>query len=147
MGTRSIITFASNGNTLVSIYQQYDGYIENGVGHKLAEWLAEKVMVNGFTPNDMRDTTKLNGAGCLVAQFIKDFKNEIGNLYIIKPNSTGEDYNYKVDIDDTSVGNVNDLVTITVTRFDEEEPIFVGKPSELLTFKEPEDDEEPLPFS
>ena len=143
MGTRSIITFTSNGNTLVSIYQQYDGYIENGVGHKLAEWLVEKVMVNGFTPNDMRDTTKLNGAGCLVAQFIKDFKNGIGNLYIVEPNSTGEAYNYKVDIDDTRVGNVDDITTITVTNWDEKEPIFVGKPSELLVYKEPDE----IPFT
>ena len=149
MGTRSTITFKNKcGNketTYVTIYQQYDGYID-GVGHDLARWLLKKKIVNGFryADDDMSDTA--NGLGCLAAQFIHDFKVEIGGLYITT-NDDREDYNYFVLLDNSKlletydhvVVKANDCITITVTNFDEEKPIFVGTPSELLKFKEEEE--------
>lgn len=137
MGTRSIIKFVEKWqdaeNELVTIYQQYDGYI-NGVGYKLAEWLKEKTIVNGFGSKDV--TNCCNGAGCLAAQFIKDFKDGIGYLYIYPSDCEPQDYNYRVLIDETKTGKADDLITIVVTNWDETEPIFVGSPSELLKFKE-----------
>lgn len=81
MGTRSTITFYSNDkNTpIVNIYQQYDGYL-GGVGKDLCKWLENKIIVNGFSFHDKRDIA--NGVGCLAAQYIKDNKKEVGNLYI-----------------------------------------------------------------
>lgn len=141
MGTRSTIRFIEkydNEETrLVNIYQQYDGYIE-GVGHELAKWLISKTLVRGIYGNNNED--KANGTGCLSAQFIRDFKLNIGGLYIVGPNDN-EEYNYDVIIDNRLTGRVNDITIIRVTKYDEKEPIFVGKPSELLTFKEPEDDD------
>ena len=140
MGTRSTIRFTSKYeyecDSLVTIYQQYDGYI-SGVGYELANWLLKKKMINGISMEDtMKDSA--NGIGCLAAQFIHDFKTKIGDLYITFPNAK-EDYNYNVIIDDNKTGNLDDITTIVVTQFEEEEPIFIGTPSELLAFREEEE--------
>lgn len=142
MGTRSIIKFYGEYGTkkseLVTIYQQWDGYIE-GVGFELAEWLMSKKICNGISDQTDKDGY-CNGVDCLVAQFIRDFKKGIGNLYIVPSDCEKQDFNYEVIIDGTRTGNVNDLTQITVTNWDETEPIFVGKPSELLEYEE-EDEE------
>lgn len=79
MGTRSTVSFFENKKHLVSIYQQYDGYL-SGVGEELKDFLNEKVLVNGV--NSKMDRSKIaNGTGCLAAQFIERFKNGLG-LYI-----------------------------------------------------------------
>ena len=137
MGTRSTITFTAryeDGDvSLVKIYQQYDGYIK-GVGYELAEWLNKKKIVNGITYGE-DNTNCANGLGCLAAQFIKEFKKDIGGLYITEMSDT-EDYNYNVIVDEYKTGNLDDFTIISITNWDNEEPIFVGKPSELLEFKE-----------
>jgi len=133
MGTRSIIKFVEkwndNENELVTIYQQYDGYID-GVGKELAKWLASKTIINGFSPRE-DNRNNANGIGCLVAQFIRDFKKGIGGLYIYPSNCEPQDYNYKVVIDESRKS-----ITIIVTNWDEDKPIFVGSPRELLEFTE-----------
>ena len=141
MGTRSTMKFIRKGNNkltpLVSIYRQYDGYVD-GVGHELAKWLLDKNIVNGFGIS--ADITKLaNGFGCLIAQYIRDFKTEPGYLYITDMDNK-EEYNYEVIFDDDKyfrgIHNVDDLITIKVDSY----PNFEGKPSELLSFKESEED-------
>ena len=143
MGTRSTMKFIRKGNNkltpLVSIYRQYDGYVD-GVGHELAKWLLDKNIVNGFGIS--ADITKLaNGFGCLIAQYIRDFKTEPGYLYITDMDNKGE-YNYEVIFDDDKyfrgIHNVDDLITIKVDSY----PNFKGTPSELLSFKESEDDDD-----
>ena len=140
MGTRSTITFIERvnaGDSIVAqVYQQYDGYLE-GVGKSLAEWLMPKIMVNGI-PDYEHDYA--NGIGDLAAQFVHDFKNRIGYLYLYSPDWDAEewcDYNYKV-IQTMSkndyTGNADDVLTIVVTNWNNEEPFFVGKPSELLEY-------------
>jgi hypothetical protein len=140
MGTRSTITFIERvnaGDSIVAqVYQQYDGYLE-GVGKSLAEWLMPKIMVNGI-PDYEHDYA--NGIGDLAAQFVHDFKNRIGYLYLYSPDWDAEewcDYNYKViqTINKNSyTGNADDVLTIIVTNWNNEEPFFVGKPSELLEY-------------
>ena len=134
MGTRSTIRFIEkyeNRETqLVNIYQQFDGYIE-GVGYELAKWLINKTIVNGFVGNDEKNNA--NGIGCLAAQFIKD-------LYIVG-STNAQEYNYDVIIDARQIGRVNDIALIRISKYDEKAPVFIGRPSELLTFKEPEDDD------
>lgn len=141
MGTRSTMKFIRKENNkltpLVSIYRQYDGYID-GVGHELAKWLLNKEITNGISSND--DLTKIaNGFYCLIAQYIRDFKTEPGNLYITDMDDK-EEYNYEVIFDDDKYFdgeyNVDDLITIKVDSY----PNFEGKPSELLSFKESEED-------
>ena len=132
MGTRSTITFIERtkaGDSIVAqVYQQYDGYLE-GVGRSLCEWLMPKIIVNGIPDYD------------LAAQYVHDFKDGIGNLYLYSPDWGAEewcDYNYKViqTMGDGDTGNADDVLTIVVTNWNNEEPLFVGKPSELLKFKE-----------
>ena len=137
MGTRSTITFIERvnaGDSIVAqVYQQYDGYLE-GVGKTLAEWLMPKIMVNGI-PDYEHDYA--NGIGDLAAQFVHDFKNRIGYLYLYSPNWDAEewcDYNYKVIQTVNHTGNADDVLTIVVTNWNNEEPFFVGKPSELLEY-------------
>lgn len=85
MGTRSTISFYDDKEHYVSIYQQYDGYL-SGVGQNLYDFLNSKTLVNGLST---RDNTVANGAGCLFAQFIKEFKTEPGGLYL-EPSGNGE---------------------------------------------------------
>jgi len=137
MGTRSTISFIekdkSGESTVAYIYQQYDDYLE-GVGKWLAEWLMPKIMVNGI-PDYEHDYA--NGITDLAAQYICDFKDGIGNLYLYSPNwGTAElcDYNYKVIHNFDINGNADDVLTIEISNWDNEEPFFVGKPSELLEY-------------
>lgn len=143
MGTRSTMKFIRKGNNkltpLVSIYRQYDGYVD-GVGHELAKYLLSKKIVNGIPINDNSGRIA-NGFGCLIAQYIRDFKTEPGNLYITDMDDK-EEYNYEVIFDDDKYFdgeyNVDNLITIKVDSY----PNFKGTPSELLSFKESEDDDD-----
>lgn len=147
MGTRSTITFIERvnaGDSIVAqVYQQYDGYLE-GVGKSLCEWLMPKIMVNGI-PDYEHDYA--NGIGDLAAQYVHDFKDRIGNLYLYSPDWDAEewcDYNYKVIqiMGDGATGNADGVLTIVVTNWNNEEPLFVGKPSELLKFIEKHKEDE-----
>lgn len=139
MGTRSTITFIERvnaGDSIVAqVYQQYDGYLE-GVGKSLAEWLMPKIIVNGI-PDYEHDYA--NGIGDLAAQFVHDFKNRIGYLYLYSPDWGVEewcDYNYKViqTIGEGNTGKADDVLIIEVSNWDNKEPFFVGNPSELLEY-------------
>lgn len=137
MGTRSTISFIEkedNGNESIVayVYQQWDGYLE-GVGKSLCEWLLHKIMVNGI-PDYKYDYA--NGMTDLAAQYVHDFKDGVGSLYLYSPNWDTKnwcDYNYKVTHQFNNNGNADDVLTIEVSNW-EEEPFFVGKPSELLEY-------------
>lgn len=145
MGTRSTITFYEKRDDklipYVNIYQQYDGYLE-GVGKELCEWLKDKIIVNGFSYFDKRNIA--NGVGCLVAQFISDKKNEVGNFYIY-PIGEGKDYcdyNYTVIIDETySERKLKDITTIEVDSWGRK-PFFKGTIQELLDYIENQKEED-----
>ena len=143
MGTRSTIHFIrKRGEKLepmVTIYQQFDGYID-GVGHELAEFLLSKKIINGIS--SVRDNFHYaNGFGCLIAQYIREHKDSVGNLYITNLDDSQE-YNYYVEFDedkyfskdifDDKLFEVDELITIEV----DSTPAFRGKPSELLEFEE-----------
>lgn len=137
MSTRASIRFFEGDREYIKLYHHWDGYIE-GLGYDIANWLLKKRVVNGIGG----DTTNIcNGTGCLIAQFIHDFKTEPGNLYV-EPIDSGDewcDYNYKIVLKDGELGNADDITQIIVTNWGEGDPIFAGKPSELLKFKESED--------
>lgn len=106
MGTRSLCTFIEtyedsetkkkHSDKLVTIYQQYDGYLE-GVGASIAEFLNSGEMVNGFG----RETSErqFNGISCLAGQFIAEFKQGVGGMYIYRGGSKGmgEEYHYEIE--------------------------------------------------
>lgn len=106
MGTRSTISFYENEKHMVSIYQQFDGYLAC-VGRELYTFLNSKQLVNGITSR--HDRTKIaNGSGCLAAQFIASLKSEPGNVYIEQsgngerkygePSEYDQEFNYHVNI-------------------------------------------------
>lgn len=145
MGTRSTITFCEKVDDkiipYVNIYQQYDGYLE-GVGKELCEWLENKIIVNGFSLFDKRDIA--NGVGCLVAQFISDKKNGVGNFYIYPIGESKDycDYNYTVIIDETySERKLKDITTIEVDSWGRK-PFFKGTIQELLDYIENQKEED-----
>lgn len=89
MGTRSTTTILDEkGNRLLCIYQQFDGYIEGGVGEKLIDLLKGRLVVNGYTMED-KERRYFNGMSCLAAQIVSDFKDGIGGAYI---QALDEDY-------------------------------------------------------
>jgi hypothetical protein len=136
MGTRSTIAFIDKRvakniyeNEIVRIYQQYDGY-PSGVGLKLANWLKDKTVVNGFSMNQTMDNGFCNGIGCMSAQFIHDFKTDIGGLYITDHDDT-EDYNYKVVVTYDIPSDTHEI-TLEAYRWDDNTPFFSGTPQEFI---------------
>ena len=153
MGTRSIVTFIEKFDKteipLVSVYQQYDGYL-SGVGRELCDFLSKKKIINGIG-FDQHTPEYANGCGCLAAQFIHDFKTEVGGLYIYPYWSQAErkeafiDYYYDVIVTDAYLGSPeekNKTITIRVSSFGGE-PFFEGTIKELLDYiKRSENDDE-----
>lgn len=149
MGTRSKTSFIKKRNGklehLVSVYQQYDGYIE-GVGYNIANFILDKQICNGIRLG--RDMNKLaNGFDCLVAQFIRDFKTEVGNLYITTEDNIQE-YNYNVIFDADLYFNNGFNEELPTDRYFEikvydwnDKTLFEGTLKELLEFKECEEDD------
>lgn len=143
MGTRSKTSFIEKRGEklthLVSVYQQYDGYIE-GVGHEIAEYILSKKICNGISLG--RDTSNLaNGFTCLIAQFIRDFKKDVGGLYITTEDDIQE-YNYDIIFDNDLYFSdvfadyeINDYIKVKVFDWNEQ-IIFEGTLKELLEFKE-----------
>ena len=93
MGTRSVIKFQEDGETVCAIYQQFDGYPE-GVGATLFEFLDDITIVNGLSVDQPKRVA--NGVGCLAAQFIAQHKNGAGGFYMTHPDDSQE-YNYIVN--------------------------------------------------
>jgi hypothetical protein len=126
MGTRSTVKFFSewNDQPLLSVYQQYDGYID-GVGHELANFLLDKKVINGIGSGQNMEGGYANGMGCLAAQYVAGHKTEIGGFYMTTADDEQE-YNYEVRL-------VKDQLIIKVDKFE-------GTPQELLEYEEPEEE-------
>lgn len=94
MGTRSTTAIKDEqGNTLVTLYRQYDGY-PSGHGQELADFLSARTVINGFGRETAQ--THANGMGCLSAQLITHLKgDQIGNIYVTREGDSQE-YNYTV---------------------------------------------------
>jgi len=105
MGTRSTTHILDeNGNRLLCIYQQFDGYIEGGVGEKLIRLLEDRVVVNGYTMDD-KERRNFNGMSCLAADVVAHFKDGIGGAYI---QALDEDYVGSYDYTISCIGDGKD---------------------------------------
>lgn len=138
MGTRSITRiWNENNEPLVTMYRQFDGYIE-GHGLDLAK-LCSVAILDGFGGQKYGEYA--NGAGCLAAQIVSEIKNkQLGNVYIVPHDARSEEFNYKVQVQ-----GVGKPVLITVTN-DEGIKLFGGTAAELLAFIERGCEHEPVPF-
>ena len=115
MGTRSITRIHDEqGNRLLAIYQQYDGYPE-GVGKNLADFLKEFEVVDGIPAGAATEQRRLaHGADCLAAQLVSHLKgDQVGGVYIAPLNSS-ELYNY-----DIYVKKVGEPIRMVCTYFDD----------------------------
>lgn len=137
MGTRSITRVKENGQTLVVIYRQYDGYISHH-GRQLADFLSRRRVVNGIPIG--YETDVFNGPGCLAANLISFLKKpefgEAGNIYIHPIDASDEDYSYDVDVVTRSSSrgfyDYEELPRVTVRLWDEE--LFSGTSEEFQDF-------------
>lgn len=106
MGTRSLVVFKQAEKDLskthiVTVYQQFDGY-PSGVGMQLAELIKDMEIINGIS--DQKIGEAANGIGCLAAQYVAKYKDDIGNIYITSEHKTPQelswiDYVYEVIVD------------------------------------------------
>lgn len=104
MGTRSTVKFYSEynqKNPILSVYQQFDGYLE-GVGLSLAEFLKGKTVINGIQSGQTMEDGFANGMGCLAAQYVANFKEKIGGFYLTN-NDDSQEYNYEVRFIDNAL--------------------------------------------
>lgn len=133
MGTRSLTRFIevveNKKNPITCIYRQYDGY-PSGHGKELADFLMSGTMVNGYGPSEQK---QFNGLGCLAAQFIAEFKNGVGGIYIYEANSKdcGEEFLYEIHYN--SIAKELKLICIDVW---DKKTLFEGNPKDFHTILE-----------
>jgi hypothetical protein len=148
MGTRSLThvieTYKDNEgkqkkNPLLTMYRQYDGY-PSGMGTDLAEFLKSGKLVNGIS---MAETEKVfNGAGCLAAQLVANFKEGAGGVYIHKPmnKNCGEEYVYEIYVDfDTKEVKLRCLEVGYMVKdkyVDKRRELFFGNPNDFEAWLE-----------
>jgi len=92
MSTNAKVSFYEEGEHLVSIYHHHDGYL-SGVGLDLAKFL--KKIKLGAMSGDCQLYKIANGFDDLAAQYIRKFKDSVGNVYITFEDAT-QHYNYQV---------------------------------------------------
>ena len=112
--------------SLVNIYQQYDGYPEY-MAVEYAKWLEGISIGNGLgrAPELNRYA---NGVGCFAAQFIKEFKDRPGGLYL-HPIDNEEGW---VDYVYTLFPKEGEETYMSIYHTISKDVIFVGKPDAVL---------------
>jgi len=97
MGTRSLTRVIADGKHIMNMYRQFDGY-PSGHGAELAALIKGKAIVNGYSHKGQQ---AFNGAGCLAASVVAEFKDGIGGIYLYPVESTncGQDYEYHLIVD------------------------------------------------
>ncbi len=124
MGTRSLTIFKdSDDKEIVVLYRQYDGYL-SGHGLELAEILAGRVVVNGYT-----DESQFNGMSCLAAQVVAKLKDGVGNVYLYPPGTRdmGEEYIYEIS------ANIGEEPMLTVSsEYPDSTVVFEGSSTDAL---------------
>lgn len=95
MGTRCLTHIKEDGETLVTVYRQFDGY-PTGHGAALMEALASKKLVNGIP---MDGGEYVNGMKCAAAYLIASIKDRAGGVYVYPKDASDvwEDYVYTLD--------------------------------------------------
>ena len=106
MGTRCLTFVYEDGEVVLNMYRQFDGY-PSGHGVELAKFLEGMVIVNGYNSDDKRKIA--NGMGCLAAQLVSYFKVGVGRFYLESPAATncGQDYEYHITNKGVRVVNYN----------------------------------------
>lgn len=127
MRTRSLTVFVDEeaDKEIVVMYRQMDGYPE-GHGKDLCEFLDGIHIVNGI-PAHKKQERLANGMGCLSAQTVAHFKDEVGSFYLHPAGTRDlwEDYIYYVSVKD-------DLPFVEIRDADDRTVLFKGNPKQVL---------------
>jgi hypothetical protein len=137
MGTRSITRVEVEGETLIAVYRQFEGYI-SGHGKDLADFLENRRIVNGYNPDTEKEV--FNGPGCLAANLVSFLKREefgkAGNIYIHPIDAEDEEYSYNINIKKRNVGRwaieYEAMPYVTVRAYGKE--LFSGTSEEYLNY-------------
>lgn len=112
--------------SLVNIYQQYDGYPDY-MAVEYAKWLENINIGNGLGRTPQLNKYA-NGVGCFAAQFIKEFKDRPGGLYL-HPIDNEEGW---VDYIYTLFPKEGEETYMSIYHTISKDVIFVGKPDAVL---------------
>jgi hypothetical protein len=140
MSTKATVLFKEDGNSMVKIYQHWDGDPEE-FGLEVAKFFSNIKIVNGFGKDQEVLYRFANGFGCAVSQFISKIKTCVGNVYIDTINSGNEfiDFNYVINYD-----SEKEEYKVSVSCY--EMNFFEGTMKEFLNFCEnpiyPDEDED-----
>ena len=130
MGTRSTVKFYQDKKCVLSVYQQYDGYLE-GVGQQVADLLQKYTLVNGLPLGDNRAIA--NGLGELALFYVMDNKEGNGNIY-----ATTEDdsqlFNYEIHAEWVGSGFDGKQQVVGVVVKEGDDIIFNGSPEKFFNF-------------
>lgn len=123
MSTRSLTRVVDDGQHIMNMYRQSDGY-PPGHGQELFDFLNQFTLVNGLGQN--LPAKVANGAGCLAAQIVAHFKAGPGGIYLYPVSSTdcGQEYEYLVLVSPENKITINvsghgDLFERTLAEFGE----------------------------
>ena len=94
MGTRSTTKIYDNNELILSLYKQYDGYID-GWGKKLKQFIKSGKFVNGIKFSNSTEK-QFNGIGCFALQLVNEFKKGVGDIYATTEQDIQE-YNYIIN--------------------------------------------------
>jgi len=140
MGTRSLTyVYDEYGEKILNLYRQFDGY-PTGHGQELAEFLNSGRVVNGL--NGVGKERQFNGAGCMAAQLVANFKTDAGGFYLY-PTSVedcGQDYEYHVYTDGEIRVKIMDCGCnmFGMTQSEKYAPIFHGTLAQFTKYCEKE---------
>jgi hypothetical protein len=109
--TNAVIHFFQDNSYMCSVYHHGDGYPDS-VGRDLKDFIKSREWTRGI------DGDCFNGAGCFVAQYIKNFKYGSGNLYMHVRDSYKGNFNYNVNM------VTKDFLVKEIEIFCDEEPDF-----------------------
>jgi hypothetical protein len=123
MGTRSLTKVYDEGEIVLVMYRQMDGY-PSGHGAELARFLDGLTIVNGIGINTPAKAA--NGMGCLAAQIVAHFKDGIGGIYLMPADAGDEEYVYEVRVGEVRVSGA--VTTMSMQGDDR----FAGTPAQFL---------------
>lgn len=141
MGTRAVTNVTDeDGDVYVSLYRQYDGYLQGGHGEELANWLRDAVIGNGI--GSSIPPKFFNGVGDLALRLVTYFRqdhNQIGSFYIIPPGTDwAPDYTYTVKVTGPSSVYPEGAVELTVDYYGEK---FAGTVEDFIEWMKNQENE------
>jgi hypothetical protein len=81
MGTRSLTLVKDGKETILNLYEQFDGY-PDGLGAEYKRLFQGWRLTNGYSGGQSTKTRWSNGMGCFAATLVAAQKTDIGDVYL-----------------------------------------------------------------